>query len=500
MSVQNDQIFHILLGMRNHQCSYPRGKALGGSHLLSGMIYARGNKADYDGWAAKLGDPSWSYESLLPYFKKIEHDATKNPLHTAQYHGFDGLLYVNYSLPNSLNYEQIMQASAELGLFETDVNGGSQVGIEKISWMTKNNVRETGGNIYIKPILDRNNLRLELEAFVTEIIIDGDTATGVRFIKDNKLYSAKASKEVILSAGSINSPQILMLSGIGPQEELQRLDIEVKNDLPVGKYLSDHPCFIGLYVRTKEVYPNLTLAEYLERYLRGYTPFTNLFGGEHIGFLNTRFPGINPPNIEFISVNPPMSIPSQQFFNFDDQTFKWISGFNPLTDFAMYIINIKPKSRGWVRLQSKSPRSFPLINPGFLTDEDNDDIQVLYEGIQFVVNMMNTETMRAIDATVFSNSPRCEHLKEISEMDYWYCAIGQHTNTIFHPTGTTKMGVSPLYSVVDSEFRVHRMKRLRVCDAGAMPDIVSGHPIAAVMVMGERLGDILKNRYCSNSP
>lgn len=485
--------------MENKQCQYPRGKGLGGSHITNEMVYARGNRQNYYNWL-NLGLKGWSYDDILYYFKKTEHDDTNDPKHNYMYHGFDGLLHINYTEPLSKNYDEFIEACKQIGLEETDINGASQIGVQRVPLTIKNNKRQMGGNAFIHPVLGQKNLKLVLNAFVTELLIRGRFVNGVKFVKDRKTHIAMASKEVLLCAGAINSPQILMLSGIGPKDELEKHNIPVRNHLPVGKYLKDHPAFLGFYVRTNQAYPNLTLADNLQRYMNSETPFTSPLYTQNIAFANTRVPGENPPDIELITSNPPLSVPSQQFFNLDDIAYEAFRKYNKLTDFLIYIVSMNPVSNGYVKLQSGSPIDQPLINPGYLTDANGVDIDTLFNGIQLALNLTRTDAMRSINATVVSNFPRCEHLKSDVEnsdnKEYWYCAIEQSTTTLFHPCCTTRMDVSPRNSVVDSEFRVHNMRKLRVCDAGAMPEITAGHLLAPVTMMAEKLADMLIKQYC----
>lgn len=481
--------------MVNQQCEYPRGKGLGGSHIINEMAYVRGNREDYDRWS-KMGNKGWSYDEVLYYLKKSEHDNTNDKLHSSRYHGYDGLLHINYSYPYSLNYEQFFEAAKLRGLKETDINGRSQLGIQKsIPITTKNNKRQTAGNAFVQPVLQRKNLIVILRAFVTELIIEGNKINGVKFAKDQQLHFVTASKEVLLCAGAVNSPQILMLSGIGPKDELEKHNITVKNDLPVGKYLTDHPAYFGLLINTNQTYPNRTLADNLKGYLKGHYPFTTTLGSKHIAFFNTRSRLEKSPNIEITTSNQPMSVPSQRFFNIKNDTYKLLSEVNPLTHFTVYVILLKPKSRGSVKLKSSSPVDHLLIDPAYFSDSNNEDIKVVYEGIQFVQDIINTKPMKSINAIVAAHSHACEPLKSVSTMHYWHCAIKEFSAPLYHPCSTTRMGVSPAYSVVDSEFRVHNMENIRICDAGAMPEITSGHLLAPVMMMAEKLSDILKQQY-----
>lgn len=302
---------------------------------------------------------------------------------------------------------------------------------------------------------------------------------------------------MILSAGAINSPQILMLSGVGPKEELENLNITVKNNLPVGKYLTDHPAFVALYIRTNQSATSRTTAENLERYLEGLSPFTTVFQAEHIAFINTKNPSNPAPNIEILTINPPLSVPGdpKMFYHLNSTYVDLFSEFNATTDFVVYVINLVPKSKGTVTLNSSDPVDFPIIDPQYYTDVDDEDIETVYEGIQYVLSLLETEPLQAVNASLIFYDSACDSLGSVSSRDYWYCAIRHFTSTLYHPTGTTRMGPSSKNSVVTANLTVHNMTNLRVVDAGVIPKIVSGHPLAAIWAIAEKISDAIKVAY-----
>ncbi|XP_072393416.1 glucose dehydrogenase [FAD, quinone]-like [Diabrotica undecimpunctata] len=481
------------LGMANKQCVYPTGKGLGGTSIIGDSVYARGNRADFDEWEG-LGLDGWGYDDVLPYFKKTEK--IEIPDYEEDYHGTDGLLRVNYTYPNPLDYDAYLKASQLSGLNSLDYNGKNQIGISKFQWTVAFNTKVTAGNAFLSPILNtQNNLKVVLNAFATNIIFSNLKATGVQFVKDGKLYKAHASREVILSAGPLNSPQLLMLSGVGPKNELEELGIEVVKDLPVGVELVDHPVYVGLYIRTNLTADPGTVRSNLELWKKGLGYYTTVFSADNIAFINTKNPGVEPPNVEILTINNPTSVPPATFYNLNDNYTTVFSTFNTLTDFLVYCINLEPKSRGWLKLKSNNPADFPLINPAYLSDANDEDIQVLYESIQFILNLTKSEPLQAINATVVAQAPDCEHLREESEKDYWYCAIRSLTSTLYHPASTTKMGTSASNSVVDVNMKVHGISSLRVVDAGSMPKLVRGHPLAAIWAMAEKIADAIKEEH-----
>lgn len=483
--------------MANKQCVYPTGKVLGGSCVLGDLVYARGNRDIFDKWAAQ-GNTGWSYEDVLPYFMKTEQ--MQIPNHDKGYHGYSGELKVNNTRPLPVNYEAFLNANVARGIEELDINGKKQTGVTDVPWTIDFNKRLTGGNAFILPIMNTtSNLKVSLNSFVTKILLNGTKAIGVQFIKAGVVYNATVTKEVILSAGAINSPQILMLSGIGPKEDLTNLGINVVNDLPVGKYLKDHPVFVPLYIRTNNPAISQTLNDQVKAYLEGQTPLTSVFSAGPVSFINTKNLSSEVPNTEIIFINPPQSVPANtsMFYNLDTKHQEMFSSFNTSTDHLIYVANLVPKSVGNIKLKSKSYVDYPVIDPAYYTDKDNEDIEIVYEGIQYVLNLIKTEALQAINATVVGVAPECDSLKESSEREYWMCAIKYLTSTLYHPACTTRMGTSTVNSVVDPTLKVHNMQQLRVVDAGSMPELVSGHPFAAVFMMAEKAADLIKKQYNS---
>lgn len=482
--------------MIDRRCVYPTGKVLGGSGVLGDMVYARGSRVEYDKWAQQ-GNRGWSYDDILPYFKKSEQIQIAK--YDPGYHGHSGEVFINYTQPDAINYKYFLEANKALGLDEIDYNGENQIGVSRFQWTIDVNKRQTGGSAFILPILNkRANLNVSLKSFVSKVLINEENeAVGVEFVKDGKKYKALTNKEVLLSAGAVNSPQILMLSGIGPEDELKKHNIDVKNNLPVGKYLTDHPVFIGLYVRTSNHVVAEPLSTLLEKYMNGFSPLTSVFAAGPVVFMNTKDKHSRQPNLEIIFINPPLSVPADpvMFYNANQKHVNMFATFNSLTDHLVYLVNIQPKSRGSVTLQSKSPVDFPLIDTQFYTDSNDEDIDVIYEGIQYVINMTKTPALQEINAEIIGTAPECDHLKKVSNREYWYCAIKYLTSTLYHPTGTVRMGNSPRNSVVDFALKVHNMKGLRVIDAGSIPEIMAGHPLAAVFMMAEKVSDEIKSSY-----
>lgn len=479
-------------GMAGKSCVYPIGKVLGGSCVLGDMVYTRGGRAIFDEWEA-LGNKGWSYKDVLPYFIKTENMKVKE--HDKGYHGYAGELIVDNTYPDPINHEAFIAANEELGTQELDTNGKQQTSISRMPWTIDFNKKLTGGNLFVAPIMDTaKNLKVSLNSFATKILFEGKKAVGVEFIKEGTKYTAKATREVIMSAGAINTPQILMLSGVGPKDELTKLGIEVINDLPVGKNFKDHPVFLPIYIRTNTSAPTETLYDQVKDYLEGKAPLTTVFSASPVAFINTKNSSSPDANVEVIFVNPPQSVPpnTSMFYNLDAKHQEMFAEFNASTDHLVYVINLLPKSVGSVTLKSNSYVDYPIIDPAFYTDENNEDIETVYEGIEYVQNLLKTKPLQALNATIVGVAPECASLKD---KEYWLCAIKYLTSTVYRPACTTRMGTSTEDSVVDSSLKIHNMEGIRIADAGVMPKLVTAHPFAAVFMIAEKLADMIKEEY-----
>lgn len=279
--------------MTDRKCSVPRGKGIGGTSLINGLVYSRGSSIDFNRWAKDVNDSRWAYSSVLQYFKKSEdfHHRDINAPVNQSVHGESGYLNVEYHLPRSPQLNAFLKANEELNLPVDDYNAGTGLGASPAQVNTKNGKRYDGGKAFVRPVLNRDNLRVLKRSYVTKILIDKRTKTtrGVLFAHDNQYYSAVAKKEVILCAGTIGSPQILLLSGIGPKSHLKSNNIDVIQDLEVGSALKDHPTFYGLNFGSNYTELIQPLKEYVKRYLHGYGPLTAPGNNQGVGFYESRF-------------------------------------------------------------------------------------------------------------------------------------------------------------------------------------------------------------------
>ncbi|XP_060528654.1 glucose dehydrogenase [FAD, quinone]-like [Cylas formicarius] len=483
---------HACLGMVDQQCVFPRGRVIGGSSTFSDGVYARGNAEDFDKWA-EMGNEGWSFNEVLPYFKKSEKAVFEG--REQEYHGHNGYLSIDVTSETAGLESKLFDAFRELGQEKIDYNGANQLGIGKLQFFLDYNKRASTSRAFLQNFTSRPNLNISLNSFVTKILIDSDniTARGVEFIKGGKKYRVNANVELILSAGSINSPQILILSGIGPKDHLNELGIDVVQDLPVGENLQDHVAYIGLYYRTNHTYYNNTVEDLLKLYVQNLRPLTAGLCSELVGFLNTDNNLTARPDIEYAILNAPLSAATvSKIFRFSDV---YTNIYQPTVhDVWMMSALLHPKSKGTVRLQSKNPADLPLIDPNYLSDES--DIETLYKGVQYLLKLNSTTTFKGFSAKVqIFDMPTCDPNYEKGSKDWWYCAIRALSTGFYHPIGTTRMGHSKNNSVVNARLQVHGMNKFRIIDAGVMPELVSGHTNAGVIMIAEKAADIIKKHY-----
>ena len=479
------------LGLKDNKGYWPRGRVLGGSNMINGVQYTRGSKYEFDEWA-RNGCTGWSYKDVLPYFLKSE-DIRIDKLKSSVYHSTGGPLAVSSGLGTPLA-DLYMKAGKEMGYEITDYNGEDQEGFNFIQSNTRNGVRSSSALELLENTAERKNLHIAVESFVSKIEIVNKAATGVFVIRDGRKHFIKAAKEVILSAGAINSPQILMLSGIGPEKHLHDMGIPIKADLPVGQNLQDHEMVlmftkinssIGITENVRE-----SLWTRFKYSIFGKGPLsTSSLDGNGFFYADPSKRGKGSADIQFIflSINP-----DTNFYNFRDDVAKELMAKHPNEDgFMTAVITTHPKSTGTITLSSRDPFDYPLLDPQYLADQS--DIQNFISAIRIWEKFIETPTMQGLGAKVDRMKLSfCSHHRFRSDA-YWECVTRHLAVTVYHHSGTCKMGDNnDKTAVVDPDLRVKGIKGLRVVDASIFPNVTSGNTNAPVVMVAEKISDVIR--------
>lgn len=484
------------------QCALAAGKGLGGGTAINGMMYTRGNIKDYDLWA-DLGNDGWCYKDVLPYFLKAEDADLKHFDH--KYHNHGGPLHIEHPRYQTELTPNLLSAAKELGIEIVDYNGKEQLGLGVLQFNAKKGKRHSTAQAYLEPAMKRPNLDVQPLSHVIKILITphNKEATGVLYLKDGKLHAAKARKEVILSAGTVNSAQLLKLSGIGPKEELEHFEIPIIKDLPVGLSLKDHIAFFGLdFIYNGTYQPKVQDKEYdpVLDYLKNGNGILTSTGPEIISFFKTKASKqtINLPDIELFFVHKVLtSTPELNPFRIKQQVFD--SLWKPVegkTAINTAVVLLHPKSTGSVKLQDKDPLHLPIVDLNQLTDPDDHDLETLVEGVKEAAKIFDSKTMLDLGLTLNPNPiSGCESYKVGSD-EYWKCAIKHLSISLRHVVGTAKMGpVTDKEAVVDNKLRVYGVHKLRVADASVIPVTLTGHTMAPAVMIGEKASDLIKNDW-----
>ncbi|XP_055316779.1 glucose dehydrogenase [FAD, quinone] [Sitodiplosis mosellana] len=494
------------LAMNGGRCNWPRGKVIGGSSVLNYMIYLRGHKKDYDNWEA-MGNTGWGYKEALYYFKKSE-DNTNPYLAASPYHSTGGYLTVSEAPFHTPLAAAFVQGGVEMGYENTDLNGEKGTGFMIAQGTVRRGSRCSSAKAFLRPARLRPNLHVAMHSHVTRLMIDPKTkrAFGVEFVRDRKLHYIRASKEVIVSAGSVNSPQILMLSGIGPKAELAKHKIPLIKDAPVGENLQDH---IGMGGLTFAVNQEVSIVEsrvqsvstVLQYAVFGEGPLTILGGVEGLAFVKTKYANASEdvPDIEFHFVSGSTnSDGGNQLRKAHGLTQKFYDAvfapYNNRDTWSILPMLLRPNSTGTIRLRSRNPFDYPYIYPNYFFDES--DMNTLVEGVKIAVAVSQTHSMQRFGSKLVAYKwPGCNQMKMFTD-DFWKCMIRQYSATVYHPVGTCKMG--PYWdptAVVDPELRVYGVRGLRVIDASIMPKLVGANTNAPAMMIGEKGADMIKDYW-----
>ena len=465
-------------GLQGRKIYHPRGKVLGGSSSTNAMVYIRGQREDYDHWR-DLGNNGWGYDEVLPYFKKSEN----NEQFENEFHGRGGPLHVTVAQRYRTSMASaFINACAEYGIPKTDdFNGAKQEGAGMFQYTIKDFKRCSAARAFLRPVMNRPNLKVITGALTKQVLIEKDVARGVEFLTGKgTTEKAFANREVILSAGTFASPHLLMASGIGPADQLRKASIELKKELPgVGQNLQDHLMYPVSSLCNQPISNNhylawhrqaIALLDYL-LYKRG--PFT-IGPLEANAFLKSS-PELDRPNIQF-QFTPTHAGNDYSASMYDLSSLPHTDGYTILPT------QVRPESRGEVRLDPKAPFGLPIIDPKYLSAEQDRILMVRAGRIAFDV----------LEGAAFSSLRIKTHCPARHNSDEaWLDHIERSAECVYHPVGTCKMGIDPM-SVVDPRLKVHGIDRLRVVDASIMPTIISGNTNAPTIMIAEKGSEMIR--------
>ncbi len=464
-------------GLNGRRSYWPRGKVLGGSSSINAMVYIRGHRKDYDDWSA-AGNTGWSYDELLPYFRKNETAQNGGN----QYRGDQGPQYVS-DVSDDLHplCKDFIEAGKQFGLnYNSDFNAAEQDGVGTYQITAKNGFRMSAAKAYLHPVKKRPNLQIITHAHVTRILFDGKKAIGLEYQRRGKVNRIFARKEVILCGGAINSPQLLMLSGIGAAQSLDKHGIKVIHDSPaVGQHLQDHLGMDYLYTcnvptLNDELHPWYGKLWAGIKYVfarRGPLRLSVNHGG---GFVRTD-PSLEQPDIQLYF--SPLSYTRAPALT------RPLMNPDPFSAFSIGTGNTRPTSRGQITLKSADPMDHPIIDPRYLSTED--DVHTLLSSVKLLRKLAEQPAFKAIIKEEIRPGAQCKSDEDLIN------DIRDYAWTIFHPTSTCRMGPDSATNVVDANLRVHGVANLRVCDASIFPSLISGNTNAPVMMVAEKGADLI---------
>lgn len=456
-------------GIVGRQLQWPRGKVLGGSSSLNGLLYVRGQREDYDRWAA-LGNAGWSYADVLPYFKKSE-DQERG---ASEYHGIGGPQKVSDLRLRRPIADHFIAAAREIGIpYNDDYNGATQEGVAYFQQTAYKGFRWSTAKGFLKPTMKRPNLVVETHAQVTRLLFDGKRATGIEYMHNGELRQAQARAEVILASGAIGSPQILQNSGVGPADVLASAGVPVRHELRgVGANLQDH-LQVRLVFKTRERTLNDEVNSPIRRLWIGLQYLLTRTGpltlaASQVTIFTRSSPGAERPDIQFHMQPLSADKPGE--------------GAHPFSAFTASVCQLRPHSRGSIQIRSSDPLQYPAIHPGYLSDER--DHPVVIGGIKVARRIAQAPSLAPHILSEFVPGEQFQTDEELLD------AARRHSQSIYHPSGTCKMGSDPM-AVVDERLKVHGIDGLRVIDASIMPELVSGNTNAPTIMIAEKGADMI---------
>jgi len=462
--------------LNNRQVLNPRGKTLGGSSSINAMLYVRGQKEDYDHWAS-LGNDGWAYEDVLPYFKSTQYQERGE----SDFHGGKGELNVADSRAKPKIHYQFLESLQNLGYKSNhDFNGESQEGVGFYQVTQKDGLRCSAAKAFISPIKQRSNLTVLTDIQVTKILIKNNAAVGVEYSQKGKTSQLFANNEVLLSAGAFNSPQLLMLSGIGPKDELDKHNIQIHKELPgVGKNLQDH-----IDILTVSHHKFEQLLAYRPKALWWMFKETCKFLANRTGMLTS----VVAESGGFIKSSSEQNRPDLQLHfipaTMDNHGQNWRMMCN--YGVSLHACLLRPKSRGTVKLNNKNITSPPNIHLNMLSHQDDKNIMI--EAVKITRKILQASPLNINANNEIFPGEESQSDEEILSF------IKNKANTIYHPVGTCKMGSDDM-AVVDSELKVHGIDNLRVVDCSIMPTIISGNTNAPAIMIAAKISDVILKRY-----
>jgi choline dehydrogenase len=459
--------------MRNRTIKIPRGRVLGGSSSINGLLYVRGQREDFDDWR-DLGNPGWGYADCLPYFRKAE-DQSRG---ADEWHGTGGPLAVADIRDRHPLADAFLAAGESIGIARNDdFNGARQEGVGYYQGTARRGLRCSAAVAYLRPAMKRRNLVVATHALATRVLTENLRAAGVEYRRDGMVRRALATREVLIAAGAIQSPQLMQLSGIGPGELLQRHGIPVVKVLPgVGRNLHDHLQARFIWKCAEPITVNDDLMSPWRkvglgaRYLFGRSGPLSWFAGLAGGFARTR---------------PELTRPDVQLFVFPYSTDRTDPSLHRFSGFTMSVCKLRPESRGLLTIKSPDPSVGPAIQPNFLERES--DISTMLDGMKLIRRLADTPALSRWIRAEHDPGPACASDDDLVDF------LRNKAHTVYHPAGTCRMGRDP-EAVVDHELRVHGMQNLRVVDASVMPVVTSGNTNAPVIMIAEKTADAILGR------